>query len=176
MPASLFARPAADEAASYYQRYLERVPAGDLLTILAEQQSHVDRVFRAVGPERASYAYAPGKWNVKEVLGHLIDTERVFTFRGLSFARGDTNPLPTFDQDRWLPYGEFNARSMDDLTDEWAATRQSTIALIRGLPDESLTRRGVASGYEFSARAALHVPPGHTTYHLEILRERYQVG
>lgn len=168
-----FSAPASDEYAPYYGRYVTRVPEGNFFSYLRQQASDVLEVFSALSEEQAGFAYAAGKWTVKEVLGHLSDTERVFAYRALSIGRGDPNPLPGMEQDEWMPAAEFNRRSLRDLVEEWLSVRAATITLAEGLPPGAALRRGVASEKPFSVRALLHVAPGHTNYHFEVLRERY---
>jgi uncharacterized damage-inducible protein DinB len=175
MPNTLMERPSADEYAPYYAGYIGLVPTGDLLLQFAEQGVLVERRLAHLPAARAAYAYAPGKWTVRDVLGHLIDTERVFTYRALSFARGDTAALPSFEQDLWAAQANADTRSMDELLDEWHAQRAATIAMVRGLPEAALRRRGVASGVEFTVRALLHIPLGHVTHHLLHLASAYGV-
>lgn len=174
MPRLITARPQANEHAPYYARYIAKVPEGNLVDILTAQASTMERLLRNLDDARAGFTYAPGKWTVREVVGHLIDTERVFSYRALSIARADPGRLPSFDQDAWEPQGEFNRREMSDLLDEWLSVRRSTITLATGLPEESLARRGIASDLEFSVLALLHIPPGHVAYHLDQLYLNYQ--
>lgn len=165
--------PAADEYAEYYGRYVSRVPRGDFFALLRSQADEVASVFGALTPAQADFAYAPGKWSPKEMLGHLSDTERVFAYRALSVGRGDPAPLPGMEQDDWLSTAEFGRRAITDLLAEWRAVRAATVTLAEGLPPAAALRRGTASGNPFTVRALLHVVPGHTEYHLEVLRERY---
>ena len=176
MPASIPDRPTQDEYAPYYARYITRVPAGDLLTLLADQAATFRATFGSQAESRAGFRYAPGKWSLREVIGHLIDTERVFTFRAISFARGEQHPLPSFDQDAWVPPAQFDARPLDTLVDEWAPQRAATIAMVRGLPEDALKRRGIASDFSFTVSALLHIPHGHLEYHFEHVRTHYGVG
>ncbi len=165
--------PAADEYAEYYGRYVSRVPRGDFFALLRKQADEIAGLFGPLTPAQADFAYAPGKWSVKEVLGHLTDTERVFVYRALSIGRGDPAPLPGFEQDDWMPTAGFGRRAIGDLLAEWRTVRAATIALAEAFPPDAALRRGVASGNPFSVRAALHTAPGHAAYHIEILRERY---
>lgn len=173
MPVTRFDPPARDEYAPYYHNYIGRVPPGDLLTLMRAQIAEVRSVFGAFTPERADFTYAPGKWTVKEVLGHLIDTERVFAFRALSIARGDPAALPSWEQDTWIAPARFAARSLEDLIEEWVTARQAAIALFEGLPWDAPTRRGVASGNPISVRALVFILPGHLIGHLEFLTAHY---
>ncbi len=166
-------RPAADEYAPYYGTYINKVPAGDLLTILAEQIPEAMNLLRPLSDDKAMFAYAPGKWTIKQCVGHLFDSERVFAYRIVSFARADPTPLPSFDENLWIEPGQFNARSLTSLVDEWVAVRSASLALLSGLPVEARTRRGIASGKEVSVRALAHILAGHVTHHLQVLRERY---
>ena len=177
MPQIVLNRPSADEYAEYYARYISKIPAaGDLVTIMIEQIASLNALLRPLDPVRAGYRYAPGKWTVREVLGHLIDVERVFGYRAASISRGDPAPLPSYDQDQWLPLGRYDERMMPDLLDEWEAARRANIALLRAMPVEALDRRGTASGVEMSARALIHIPVGHQNYHVDFLRDKYRAA
>lgn len=165
--------PGADEYHPYYGNYVSRVPAGDFLATLRSQVAEVHECFGSLGPARAKFAYAPGKWTVQQVLGHLIDAERVFAYRATSIGRGDPSALPGFSQDDWMPTAGWLERSCETVLAEWTVVRAGTVALVRGLPAEAHVRRGIASDRPFSVRALLHVIPGHVNYHLEIVRARY---
>ena len=169
-------RPRADEHAPYYERYIALVPDGDLVELLREQQHQTVRLLRPLTDERARFAYAPGKWTVKEVVGHLADAERIFAYRALRFARGDAKPLTGFDENAYVPAGRFNARSLGDLLDEFEAVRSATIHLLRHLDDAELARVGVANDNPMSVRALAYVVAGHERHHVKLLRERYGVG
>ena len=176
MPKIVLGRPRADEYAEYYGRYISKLPAGDLVAIMADQVASLNALLRPLDPARAGYRYAPGKWTVREVVGHLIDVERVFGYRATSISRGDPAPLPGYDQDQWLPMGRYDERTMPDLLDEWEAARHANIALLRAMPVEALDRQGTASGVAMSARALIHVPVGHQIYHVDFLRDRYRAA
>jgi|CXWL01.1.fsa_nt_gi hypothetical protein len=176
MPASVLDRPGADDYAAYYQRYVELVPPGDMVAFLAAQRDELMGLMAPLTEANAGYAYAPGKWTIREVIGHLTDTERVFAYRATAFSRGDSAPLPGFDQDAWTPLGEYPSRSLPDVMAEWRAVRDATIALLRAMPTHGLARRGVASDNPITALAALTIIPGHVEYHLRQLRERYLPG
>jgi hypothetical protein len=168
--------PAADEYGPYYGRYISRVPRGDFLALLRSQADEVVSAFSGLTDAQANYAYAPGKWTVTEMLGHMADAERVFQYRALSIGRGDPAPLPGFEQDDWMATAGFGNRALADVLAEWRAVRAATIALAAGLPEEAVLRRGVASGLPVTVRALLHLAPGHTAYHLEVLRDRYRAA
>jgi hypothetical protein len=170
---AIFEKPQATEHGPYYTRYIDKVPPGDFCAMLRRQAAQVAELFGALTSAQADFSYGPGKWTVKEVLGHLIDTERVFTYRATSIGRSDPNPLPGFDQDQWMAPADFGARGLEDLLAEWLVVRAATLALVEGFPADAPLRHGVASDLGLSVRAALFIPPGHVEYHLEILRERY---
>ena len=166
-------RPAADEFLPYYARYIDLVPEGNLVDLLAEQQPDTLRMLRRVDDERGLYAYAPGKWTIKEVIGHLSDTERVFSYRALRFARGDAQPVAGFDENAYVPAGRFNERPIKDLIDEFQAIRAATVHVFRYLSEDELARRGIANGNPISVRALGYVVAGHERHHAKLLRERY---
>lgn len=170
----LSTRPGSDEYAPYYGRYIDRVPAGDIARTLEECARETAALLQTeLARARADHRYGPGKWSVKEVLGHVMDAERVFAYRMLRFGRADTTPLPSFDENAWAPAGEFGARSLESLLEEFLAVRNATLRLVRGLPESAWTRRGVASDFEMSVRALAHVIAGHELHHRAILEQRY---
>jgi len=173
MIAPKYERPGADEFAPYYEKYIARVPDGDLLALYATQLDQVHRVIGSVPESRGSHAYAPGKWSIKQVTGHLADCERVFAYRALRIARSDPTPLPGFDENAWMPSAGFDERSLSDVLGEWIAVRQASIALFGGLPSEATARRGVANDQAISVRALAYIGHGHVTHHLGVLQERY---
>jgi uncharacterized damage-inducible protein DinB len=168
-------RPAADEYAPYYHRYIERVADGDIESVLEEQIGGTLALLRSLGEEDGDRAYAEGKWSIKEVVGHVADTERIFSYRLMRAARGDATPLPSFDENAFAAAGAFGARTLASLTDELAAVRAATVALVRGLPEGAWDHRGTASGHGFSVRAAAYMIAGHEVHHAGLLRTRYLV-
>lgn len=166
-------RPDETEFAPYYAGYVAAVPDGSLLETYKVQHAVFERLFNSIGIDRADHAYAPGKWTVREVLGHINDTERVFGYRALSFARGDAGPLPGMDQDRYVEGGHFASRPLAGLVDEFVHIRASSISLLKGMTKEDLLRRGTASGVEFTVRALVWIMAGHAQHHVNILQERY---
>lgn len=174
MPNTYSIAPAASEYNPYYAKYIARVPQGDIIAQLAKQADETAALLAGVSAEKAEYRYAPGKWSIKEVVGHLADAERVFAYRALRFARGDTYPLHSFDENAYVPAGEFGRRSLPELAEELRAVRGATIALLRGLPEETMTRSGVASDALVSVRALAWITAGHELHHVSLLKERYQ--
>lgn len=173
MPASPIPRPAEDEYSPYYAGYIARVPDGDLCATLAAQLTDTRALVHAIPEARGTHRYAPGKWSIKEVLGHVIDTERIMSYRALRFARADETPLPGFEQNDYVPTGGFDRRTLQDLSDELAAVRQATIHQLRHLDPVALTRRGTASGKQVSVRALAYIIAGHERHHVEILKTKY---
>ncbi len=166
-------RPTPDECAPGLAGYIAQVTAEDALQALEEQQREMLQLLDSLTDERALVRYAPDKWSLKEVLGHIIDTERIFAYRALRFARGDRTPLPGFDQDEYVRAARFDARPLRDLRDEYESVRRATLALFRGFDEEALAQRGTANEAEATARALAYVIAGHERHHLRIIRNRY---
>jgi uncharacterized damage-inducible protein DinB len=169
-------RPAPDESASFYHGYIAKVPGERIGDYLAAQVGEAERLLSPLDDAAARFRYAPEKWSVKEVLGHLCDSERVFAYRLLRIGRADSTPLPGFDENAYVPPAEFDERPLADLLREFQAVRASTIALAEGLPAGAWERRGQASGKSISTRALVYIIVGHTTHHLQVLRDRYRVS
>jgi hypothetical protein len=166
-------RPSTDEYFEYYGRYVGLVPEGDVRDHLRTQLFETVSLLEGVAEAKAERAYGAGKWTLKEVVLHMSDTERVFGYRMLRIARGDTTPLPGFEQDEWVPHSVANARTMSSLLLEFAAVRASTLALADSLTAEAWVRKGTASGHTVSARALAYICAGHERHHVDIIRERY---
>lgn len=173
MTATLIARPGTDEYAPYYGTYIGKVPDGDLRAMLASQLAETLALIRSIPESRGGHCYAPDKWSIKGVLGHLADSERIFSYRALRIGRGDTTPLPGFEQDDYVPMGNFDARTLRDLADELAAVRQATLHLFAHLDQSAFERRGTASGKPVSVRALAYIIAGHELHHVDILKTRY---
>lgn len=172
---SPIALPTAEEYAPYYGKYVERVTSDPLAAL--ESQARSTAALLAGLPEAAGgHRYAPDKWTVKDVIGHVSDTERVFAYRILRIARGDQTPIPGFDQEVFMAGEPFARRTLADVAAEFAAVRAATLALVRSLDDEAIARRGTASGQPVTVRALVAMTAGHELHHLAILRERYGLG
>jgi hypothetical protein len=167
------AAPDRTEAAEYYFRYIDLVPAGDICDQLVAQGEETLALLRGIDAERSLSRYAPDKWSIREVLSHLNDTERLFAFRAFWFARGFDSPLPSFDQNVAAASAAADERAWISLVEEFAAVRAATVTFFQTLPAEAWTRRGIASGNPFSVRALAFLSAGHVTHHVAILRERY---
>jgi len=168
-------RPEPAEVPAGYAGYVGKVREGE--DLMALMQSQLDEVRAAFGrfPEaRGTFRYAPDKWSVKELLGHLSDVERIFCYRALRFARRDATPLPGFDENAYAPAMEADHRKLDDVLQEWLDLRRATISFLRGLPADAWARRGIANGKEISVRALAYAIAGHLRHHLEVLAERYR--
>lgn len=158
----------------YYGTYIALVPIGDVLATLESQLADTAAVVDAFGEARAGHRYAEGKWSVRQLVGHAVDTERIFTYRGLAAARGEPASLPPFDENAYVERANFDARSLASLLGEWAAVRRATVALFRNLDDDALARHVVANGAPMSARAVAWIVAGHELHHREVLRSRYR--
>lgn len=167
------ARPGADEYAPYYSKYISRVPEGDVISILSQQLESTLAVLRNITEEQANSRYAEGKWSIKELIGHLTDSERIFGYRALRFARNDQTPLPGFEQDDYVANAGFDKCSLSNLVEELEHVRRSNLSLLRNLDAEAWQRRGDANSQEVSVRALAYIIAGHETHHMEILRTRY---
>ncbi len=166
-------RAAADEHDEFYSTYTSKVPDGPILETLERQIGETLALLAGVDEAQADFRYAPGKWSVKEVVGHVSDVERVFCYRALSFARRDPAPLPGIEQDDFLRHAGFARRTLPDLAAELAAVRQATLAFFRSVDDETALARGTASGCEFTVRALAWIIAGHELHHRLVLEERY---
>src|SRR5687767_3949542 len=166
-------RPGAGDFSEYYGKYVKLVPDGDIIAILATQLEDTLVPIRALTEARARLAYAPGKWSVKEVLGHMADCERIFAYRALRIARADTTPLPGFDEKAFAPAGRFNDRPLASLLAELTAVRRATVALFAGLPPEAWQRLGTASDNRISVRGCAWIIAGHELHHRNGLAQNY---
>ena len=166
-------RPAASEYNPYYDRYISLVPEGDVTSTLATQIGETLTLIRALPDSAATYRYAPDKWSVSEVVGHIIDTERIFAGRALRFARNDPAPLPGMEQDDYVRNATFDSYPLSELASELEAVRQSTLFLFKHMDEQAWTRRGVANNNEVSVRALAYIIAGHELHHREVLQTRY---
>jgi len=173
MSGSSIARPAADEYAPYFGRYIEQVPEGSVLELLRRQVSDTEALVGGLGDRDADYRYADGKWSIKEVVGHVADTERIMVYRALCFARGEAAGLPGFDENAYVAHSGFAGRTLGDLLAEFKSVRAATLSFFAGLDAEALQRRGTANNRAYSVRAVAYIVAGHERHHTAILAERY---
>jgi uncharacterized damage-inducible protein DinB len=167
-------RPAKEDYAEYYQPYIDLVKGDDILRILVEQNMESQNILNSISESKGNYAYAEGKWTVKEVVGHMMDVERIFAYRALCIARGEIKPLPGMDQNEYVRNGRFNKRQLFDLVYEYRLVRESNILLFGSFEKQVLLNRGNASGYDVTVLALMYMTAGHEKHHLNILLERYK--
>ncbi|GAA4009852.1 DinB family protein [Deinococcus rubellus] len=172
MTDSLSSRPQPGEYAPFFARYVDLAPEDDVLSAMHGQAPISEREILKFA-DRPDHRYAPSKWSVKQVVGHMADTERLFGFRALWFARADASPLPGMEQDDWMAASDFEAIGLEDLLTSFQAARTSNLLMLSQLTPDAWARRGVASGNPFSVRALAHALLGHERAHLQILSERY---
>ena len=166
-------RPHPSEHAEYYGLYVNQVPDGDVLEILDEEVGRTVELLGGLPPEWETYRYEPGKWSVREVMGHVVDGERLFGYRALSIARADPADLPSMDQDQWAGSSNAGDRPLAALLDDLERARRSSIAMFESFDEEMWARRGMASGFEFSVRTFPYILAGHEIHHRRVLEERY---
>lgn len=173
MTVATVSRPLEGEFLPYYEKYIALVPDGDVLSILEEQMVDTQSLLRGLPAGVSTYRYAPGKWSVNELVGHVIDSERIFAARALRFARNDPTPLPGFEQDDYVRNSNFDEYPIAELASEWESVRRATIFLFKHLEEPAWMRRGVANNAEVSVRALAYIIAGHELHHREILGTRY---
>ena len=169
-------RPDPSEYHEYYHTYVSKVPDGPILETLSDQIMASVARFSDVPEELETYAYEPGKWTVREAVGHIIDTERLFAFRAMWFARRDPAPLPGMDQDAWVSASNAGERSLSDLLDEWVGLRRSNVAMFGSFDEGAGLLRGIASEREFSVRSFAWIIAGHELHHGQLHDARYRPG
>ncbi len=166
-------RPETHEFAPYYNTYISLIEDNAVLPVLDAQTAEIRSIFSGVPEEKGTYAYAEGKWTIKELLSHLIDGERIFAYRILRISRGDKTPIEGFEQDDYIETSNANNRSFSDLLDEFEHERRANLSLVRNLTDEASLRIGTASNNPVSARALVYIMAGHVKHHVNILQKRY---
>lgn len=169
-------RPDTSEYTDDYAPYVDAVPEGDVLAILASAARVLPELLSHVDEEHALSRYEPGKWSVKEVVGHVVDMEWVFSYRALRFARGDETPLPGVDQDPYVAIAGFDRQPLGDLAQQFADLRAASVRMFSSFDGRAFDRRGTASGNPITVRATAYILAGHELHHRRILRERYGIG
>jgi len=170
-----FARPEPESFPPYYQKYIDLVPDGDLRRLLPVIFDGNFRALRTISPEQERHRYASGKWSIRESVGHMIDTERVFAYRALRIARGDTTPLPGFDENLFVSNAHYDAIPLEQILGEMMAVHASTILLFENMADNAFDCVGTASGNPMTVRALAYMIAGHELHHMNVFRERYEV-
>ncbi|MEQ1924240.1 MAG: DinB family protein [Pyrinomonadaceae bacterium] len=166
-------RPEPNEFAPYYNTYISLIDGDGVVPILDSQSGEIRSMLSNVAEEKGTFAYADGKWTIKELLSHLIDGERIFAYRILRISRGDKTPIEGFEQDDYIDTSNANNRSFADLLDEFDYERQANLRLLQNLSDEASVRMGTASNNLISVRALVYIMAGHVKHHVNILQERY---
>jgi len=169
-------RPTGTEYAPFYSGYVALVPETDILGVLQPQVEEIRRLLASVSAEQESYRYAEGKWSIRQVLGHLVDAERVFGHRAFCFSRGEQAPLPSFDENQYVAAARSDSVPLQELVEELAVVRQASLVMLRRLEAREWAQVGTASGKPVSVRALAWIMAGHPRHHLQILRERYGVS
>lgn len=165
-------KPEPTEHSEYFGKYVKLV-GDDAMAALRASSASTPRLLSGVTESQAMFRYAPDKWCVKEVLGHVADVERVFAYRALRIARADVTPLPSFDENAWMPAARFDRRPLQDIVAEYQTVRAATLSLFGSFDDVALRRLGTASGHPVSVRALAHITAGHELHHVALLKERY---
>ncbi len=173
MLASYTERPASSEYAPFYAGYVGHVPPGDLIGLLETQIEDTLGLLSGLSEDEAGYRYAPDKWSIKQVVGHLIEAERIFVYRALAFSRNETKPLPGYAQNDYVEAANFDEQAWSDLLDEWRVVRKATVCFFRSLNPAMMERAGIANGVGFTVRALACIIAGHERHHVSVLRARY---
>lgn len=166
-------KPNVNEYAPYYQRYIDFIHTDDIFSTFKQQADEIVALFTNLSEDQASFRYAEGKWTIKEVLAHIVDSERIFGYRVLAISRGEKNPLPGFAENEYVRNGKYENRSLKSLLAEYSHLSSANLELFKSLDEEMLSQKGTASGKEVTARAILFVTIGHEKHHLEIIKSRY---
>jgi hypothetical protein len=169
-------RPLESEYAPSFQGYVAHVNEDEILPVLRSQIDALDLLFDRVTPDGETHRYAEGKWSIREVVGHLIDGERVFGYRALCVARGESQNLPAFDENEYMLAAPYDRIELEDLLSEFRLVRLSNIAMLRNFDEAAWTRMGTANGAPISVRALAFIMAGHVRHHMGVLRARYQIG
>ena len=169
----MISKPQPDEYTEYQSRYVKLVPNGPVLEILDYLKESTYNFFARMSADQANFSYGEGKWTLKQVLGHMIDTERVFAFRAFCFSRGEQQHFPGFDQEQYIQNSTFDRRTIQDLAHEFKIVRESTLLLYRSLTEAQSLLKGTASNYSTSVRALVYMTAGHELYHLDLIKEKY---
>jgi len=169
-------RPKENEYAPFYAGYVARVPETEILEVLREQPKELKRVADSVVPDKESFRYAPDKWSVRELFGHLVDAERFFGHRAFCVSRGDANPLPGFDEKLYVSESSYDSRPLAEMVEDFSLLREANSRLLENLDAAAFSREGVANGAKVTVRALAYIMTGHARHHLAVLRERYGIG
>jgi uncharacterized damage-inducible protein DinB len=172
----MLTRPERNEYSDFHADYVARVPEGNVIDVLEKQSKELQAFLKTLSEEQAEKVQAPGKWSIKQVVGHLCDGERVLAYRAMRIARGDQTPLAGYEQDDYVRESNANERKLADLAAEHEAVRRATIALFKSMPEQAWLRRGTANNAELSVRALAYITAGHEHRHLELMKKQLSVG
>jgi hypothetical protein len=167
------ARPLPGEYADFHAGYVGLVPETDVVKVMDKQRNELLKLIKSIPEKRSTYRYEPGKWSIADVVGHVVDSERVFAFRALFIARGNTSPLPGFDQDEFVAAAQAERFSIRELIEPFSELRKANVTLFRQLPPEAWSRKSTASGTPVSVRGLAYILVGHVRHHMKVLNERY---
>jgi uncharacterized damage-inducible protein DinB len=169
----IIAPPKANEYAAFYANYIAKVGQENIIKVLIDSQKSTKKLLSTISEQKANYRYADDKWSIKEVLGHMIDVERIMSYRSLRFYRNDKHELAGFDDEEYVRMADFGDRKFADMLKEFGLVRQATLALFEGFNPEKLGRAGIASGYLMSVKALMYVTAGHEIHHIGVINDRY---
>jgi uncharacterized damage-inducible protein DinB len=166
-------RPTQKEYASYYKGYVDIVPKGNIIKIMEKQNEQFCEFLAQVTDKKADYRYAEGKWSVKEVIGHIVDTELVFLYRALRFSRKDTQELPGFEQNDYVANSNYSQQTLGDLVEQFYLLRKTSVAFYKSLAKNTWTNKGKANGQSVTVKALSYIMVGHVIHHMQIINKRY---
>jgi hypothetical protein len=169
-------RPEPSEYAAFYAGYISKVDGRNVIREMQEQLLELQELVSLIPEDKENYAYAPGKWTIKEVIGHIIDTERVMAYRAMRISRKDKTNLPGFDENVYINNSNFNSRSLYDLGHEFALVREGNVAMVKSFSEEMIAEMGIANNKDVSVRALIFILVGHAAHHIAVIRERYLGG
>ncbi len=169
-------RPAAADHAPYFSRYIDLVPEEDILGAMEKSSAETQKLLARLSESGGNFRYAPDKWSIKEVVGHVEDAERVFAYRALNFARGGTAALPGFDENAWVANAPFASSTLKHRLESLALVRRTTISMFGDLADEAWDHSGISNNDSITVRALAYIIVGHERHHAGILRQRYAIG
>ena len=169
-------RPASDEHIEYYSRYIDRVSDGDIVAKLEQQLPQTLAFLRSIPESKHDHAYAPDKWTIRQIVGHLSDGERVFQYRAFRFSRADTTPVPGFEENDYVANARFSSISMSDLISEFESLRDATVKMFSGMDADMMGRSGTANNAAITVRSIAWIMAGHVDHHEQVIRERYLKG
>lgn len=166
-------RPQPNEYPSFYKNYIDNVKTDNIIKELRDQVLDIQAIISEIPEDKEDYAYADGKWTIKEIIGHIIDTERVFGYRAMRFARKDKTPLPGYDENFYVANANFSKQTLYSLGHEFAIVREANLALFKTWDEDTLSQMGIANKLDVSVRSLLFMIAGHATHHMNVIKERY---